>query len=167
MAGAGDTTKGAEALKGVSIPMFSAKGLAIKRANGEVVTPFYFAYEDLREDWGKLVEQAEAASADGSEDGEKSKSVAKKLAAKPKVENRINCLHSHSTVYSPLTSFSLADQLKIFNLFINSDLVPIPSPSISYLISPFHFYTFLLRLYLSGGGERFRRGNVPISGFEC
>ena len=91
MAGAGDTTKGAEALKGVSIPMFSAKGLAIKRANGEVVTPFYFAYEDLREDWGKLVEQAEAASADGSEDGEKSKSVAKKLAAKPKVENRINC----------------------------------------------------------------------------
>lgn len=65
--------------------MFSAKGLAIKRANGEVVTPFYFAYEDLREDWGKLVEQAEAASTEGSEEGEKSKSIVKKLSSKPKV----------------------------------------------------------------------------------
>ena len=85
VAGAGDVTKGAEALKGVSIPMFSAKGLAIRRANGEVVTPFYFAYEDLREDWGKLVEQAEAA-AEASEEGEKSKSVSK-LSSKPKVRS--------------------------------------------------------------------------------
>lgn len=82
MAGAGDATKGAEALKGVSIPMFSAKGLAIKRSNGEVVTPFYFAYEDLREDWSKLVEQADAM--DGVDEGVKGK-MTKKLAAKPKV----------------------------------------------------------------------------------
>jgi hypothetical protein len=82
VAGAGDATKGAEALKGVSIPMFSAKGLAIKRSNGEVVTPFYFAYEDLREDWSKLVEQADAM--DGVEEGVKGK-MTKKLAAKPKV----------------------------------------------------------------------------------
>ena len=64
--------------------MFSAKGLAIKRANGEVVTPFYFAYEDLREDWSKLVEQSEAMEADGES---KSRSV-KKIAAKPKVSGK-------------------------------------------------------------------------------
>jgi hypothetical protein len=56
--------------------MFTAPGLAIKRANGEVlknkmpsllffnnlslyyyrkiVTPYYFAYEDLKEDWGAV-----------------------------------------------------------------------------------------------------------------
>ena len=62
--------------------MFSAKGLAIKRSNGEVVTPFYFAYEDLREDWSKLVEQADAM--DGVEEGVKGK-MTKKLAVKPKV----------------------------------------------------------------------------------
>ena len=108
VAGAGDTTKGAEALKGVSIPMFSAKGLAIKRANGEVVTPFYFAYEDLREDWGKLVEQAEAASVDGAEDGEKIKSAAKKLATKPKVMNRITLtLLSSQPIYPYLCHLHL------------------------------------------------------------
>lgn len=80
MAGSGDAAKGAAALKGVTIPMFSAKGLAIKRSNGEVVTPFYFAYEDLREDWGKLVEQAEAA-----EEEEGATRAVKKFAAKPKV----------------------------------------------------------------------------------
>ena len=84
VAGAGDLIKGAEALQGVSIPMFSAKGLAIKRANGEVVTPFYFAYEDLREDWGKLVEQSEAME----EVGEPRTKSAKKIAAKPKVSIR-------------------------------------------------------------------------------
>lgn len=92
MAGAGDATKGAEALKGVSIPMFSAKGLAIKRSNGEVVTPFYFAYEDLREDWSKLVEQADAM--DGVEEGVKGK-MTKKLAAKPKVNRSFSSFSSH------------------------------------------------------------------------
>ena len=80
-------TKGAEALKGVSIPMFSAKGLCIKRPNGEVVTPFYFAYEDLREDWGKLAEQAEAAAAEAAEEekGGKNKAAVKTLFPKIKV----------------------------------------------------------------------------------
>ncbi len=45
----------AEALDGLSIPMFAAKGLVIRRASGEAVTPYYFAYEDLREDWAKLL----------------------------------------------------------------------------------------------------------------
>jgi cell division protein FtsW (lipid II flippase) len=36
----GDVAKGAEALSGLSIPMFSAKGLVVKRANGEVI--FFF-----------------------------------------------------------------------------------------------------------------------------
>ena len=102
MAGAGDVIKGAEALQGVSIPMFSAKGLAIKRANGEVVTPFYFAYEDLREDWSKLVEQSEAMETDGES---KTKS-AKRISAKPKVtieeslvSLRTNC-SSHALLLS-------------------------------------------------------------------
>jgi Tic22-like family len=43
----------------LSIPMFSAKGLAIKRSTGEVVTPFYFSYEDLKEDWSKLSAQGQ------------------------------------------------------------------------------------------------------------
>ena len=41
-------------LKTMSIPMFTAKGLAIKRSSGEIVTPFYFSYEDLKDDWAKL-----------------------------------------------------------------------------------------------------------------
>lgn len=44
-----------EALDGLSIPMFAAKGLVIRRASGETVTPYYFAYEDLKEDWAKLL----------------------------------------------------------------------------------------------------------------
>jgi hypothetical protein len=46
-----------EKLTSVSIPMFSAKGMAIKRASGEVFTPFYFSLEDLKEDWAKLGDQ--------------------------------------------------------------------------------------------------------------
>jgi hypothetical protein len=42
------------ALQGLTIPMFCAEGLTIKRANGELVTPYYFSYEDLQEDWSKL-----------------------------------------------------------------------------------------------------------------
>ena len=44
----------ADALDGVSIPMFAARGLVVKRGNGEVVTPYYFAYEDLKQDWDSL-----------------------------------------------------------------------------------------------------------------
>eukprot|EP00595_Chromulina_sp_UTEXLB2642_P001147 CAMPEP_0196762148 /NCGR_PEP_ID=MMETSP1095-20130614/1518_1 /TAXON_ID=96789 ORGANISM="Chromulina nebulosa, Strain UTEXLB2642" /NCGR_SAMPLE_ID=MMETSP1095 /ASSEMBLY_ACC=CAM_ASM_000446 /LENGTH=316 /DNA_ID=CAMNT_0042112543 /DNA_START=385 /DNA_END=1335 /DNA_ORIENTATION=- len=56
IAGKGDTAKGSKALKGVSIPMFTAKGMAVKRPNGEIVTPYYFAYEDLLDDWEKIVD---------------------------------------------------------------------------------------------------------------
>ena len=104
VAGSGDAAKGAAALKGVTIPMFSAKGLAIKRSNGEVVTPFYFAYEDLREDWGKLIEQAEAA-----EEEEGATRAVKKLAAKPKVTTCLSSVSCSTTssrichdIYSPL-----------------------------------------------------------------
>lgn len=45
--GKGGVGKGSAAvsLRGVSIPMFTAKGLSLRRANGEVVVPFYFALE--------------------------------------------------------------------------------------------------------------------------
>lgn len=45
----------AEALEGVSIPMFAARGLVVRRGNGEIVTPYYFAYEDLKQDWESLL----------------------------------------------------------------------------------------------------------------
>ena len=41
-------------LQGVSIPMFSAKGLLLEKKNGELITPFYFAYEDLLDDWNRV-----------------------------------------------------------------------------------------------------------------
>lgn len=35
--------------------MFSAQGMAMKRSGtGEVLTPYYFAYEDLLEDWERM-----------------------------------------------------------------------------------------------------------------
>ena len=34
--------------------MFAADGLLVKRPNGEQLLPFYFAYEDLLDDWEKL-----------------------------------------------------------------------------------------------------------------
>eukprot|EP01039_Chlorochromonas_danica_P002941 gene2941-3209_t len=61
VAGKGDRNKGVQALEGVSIPMFSAEGFAIKRGNGEIVTPYYFAYEDLLEDWSKLAQNQDSA----------------------------------------------------------------------------------------------------------
>lgn len=96
--------------------MFSAKGLAIKRSNGEVVTPFYFAYEDLREDWSKLVEQADAM--DVAEEGVKGK-MTKKLAIKPKVNEYFLLLlaqhrllkHHFLHVLLSLLSPSFFDQL--------------------------------------------------------
>lgn len=42
-------------VKGMTIPMFSAPGLVIQRANGEVVTPYYFSLEDLEQDWSKML----------------------------------------------------------------------------------------------------------------
>lgn len=54
---------GAAKLQQVSIPMFSAKGLLMKRPNGEVVTPYYFAYEDLIDDWEKMVGDGSSSSA--------------------------------------------------------------------------------------------------------
>ena len=50
---------GVKAMKGISIPMFTAKGMTIKRAGGEIVTPYYFAYEDLIDDWLELKETSE------------------------------------------------------------------------------------------------------------
>lgn len=91
--------------------MFSAKGLAIKRSNGEVVTPFYFAYEDLREDWSKLVEQADAM--DGVEEGVKGK-MTKKLAAKPKVNISFSSL-SYYIFYLKTVAMSF-----LFPLFFSS-----------------------------------------------
>lgn len=106
--GAGGATKAASkrssATRGISIPMFTAKGLALRRANGEIVTPYYFALEDLKEDWEQLVEDsvseeeeqaaraAEGASAAGAGAGAgagkgKEKSVVR-LPVKPKVEVR-------------------------------------------------------------------------------
>jgi len=43
--GVGNKGSAAASLRGVSIPMFTAKGLSLRRANGEVVVPFYFALE--------------------------------------------------------------------------------------------------------------------------
>jgi hypothetical protein len=36
--------------------------LGIRRATGEVITPYYFAYEDLKEDWSKM----QAAAPEGA-----------------------------------------------------------------------------------------------------
>jgi hypothetical protein len=58
VAGNGNMKKGRAAMDGVSIPMFTAKGMAVTRGNGEKVSPYYFAYEDLLEDWELMVEAA-------------------------------------------------------------------------------------------------------------
>ena len=42
--------------------MFTAKGMAVKRGSGEVITPYYFALEDLQEDWAGMVEKAKAGT---------------------------------------------------------------------------------------------------------
>lgn len=42
---------------GISIPMFVAEGLTVKRGHtGEVFVPYYFAYEDLLDDWARVSE---------------------------------------------------------------------------------------------------------------
>jgi len=42
-------------VKGMAIPMFSAPGLVIQRANGDCITPYYFNLEDLEQDWAKML----------------------------------------------------------------------------------------------------------------
>ncbi len=49
---------GKQALSEYSIPMFAAEGVAVKRKSGEVITPYYFSYEDLLNDWEKLRESS-------------------------------------------------------------------------------------------------------------
>ena len=46
-----------KAVDGISIPMFVAEGLTVKRGyTGEVFIPYYFAYEDLLDDWERVLE---------------------------------------------------------------------------------------------------------------
>ena len=62
VAGAGNAVQGAKTLKGMAIPMFTTRGLAMQRGTGELLTPYYFAYEDMLEDWAKVVREAEAGN---------------------------------------------------------------------------------------------------------
>lgn len=82
VAGAGNREKGVQALQGVSIPMFTAPGMVIRRESGEVVTPYYFAYEDLKEDWVRIARSATSGT----------------VSKEPKVE-ALSCLSplSHSS----------------------------------------------------------------------
>jgi len=66
-------------LKGINIPMFSTPGLTMKRPNGELVTPYYFAYEDLIDDWNKLPVAAMTGSSKNSK--QESKKSPKTAAA--------------------------------------------------------------------------------------
>ena len=43
--------------RGISIPTFHARGMAVQRKNGEMVSPYYLAYEDLCDDWAALWEK--------------------------------------------------------------------------------------------------------------
>jgi len=46
-----------KAIDGISIPMFVAEGMTVKRGyTGEVFVPYYFAYEDLLDDWERVLE---------------------------------------------------------------------------------------------------------------
>jgi len=61
-----------QVLQGLSIPMFTARGMLMERSSGELVAPYYFAYEDLLDDWAKIEITSEGKG--------------KKVAATPKVE---------------------------------------------------------------------------------
>eukprot|EP01032_Pedospumella_encystans_P017524 gene17524-19965_t len=64
-------------LKGVNIPLFKAQGFTMTRSNGEVITPYYFAYEDLLEDWESAKRKLHASdSRDLSDTIPQSKTVA-------------------------------------------------------------------------------------------
>ena len=58
----------------IAIPVFTVKGMVMKRPSGEVVTPYYFAYEDLLEDWEDLM-KAEATTSENIPKGEKESST--------------------------------------------------------------------------------------------
>lgn len=60
--GNGNPAKGSKSLLGVSIPMFCAEGMVLKRSSGEVFVPYYFCYEDLLDDWNKLNESLQKTS---------------------------------------------------------------------------------------------------------
>ena len=60
--GKGNQIKGAKSLQGISIPMFCAEGLVLKRANGEIFVPYYFCHEDLLDDWIKVKENSKLLS---------------------------------------------------------------------------------------------------------
>lgn len=48
-----------KSVDGISVPMFVAEGLTVKRGyTGETFIPYYFAYEDLLEDWDRMTETA-------------------------------------------------------------------------------------------------------------
>ncbi len=44
--------------------MFSAKGLLLEKKNGELITPFYFAYEDLLDDWNRVMSAVKPSNPD-------------------------------------------------------------------------------------------------------
>ncbi|KAJ1428290.1 hypothetical protein B484DRAFT_449925 [Ochromonadaceae sp. CCMP2298] len=71
--------KAQKELESVAIPMFSAQGLAVRRGGGrgEVVTPFYFALEDLLQDWAAM-----------REGGEGKEGVSLSVPAEPSVQVR-------------------------------------------------------------------------------
>jgi len=111
VAGGGDPVKGEEKLKGVSIPMFTAKGMGIKRANGEMVTPYYFAYEDLLEDWQKVIDQSDESS--------------EKLPSKPTI-----------VVRDFVEVMCLSQGLNTESLALDPSLVPISEEGVDVLKSP-------------------------------
>jgi len=41
-----------------SVPVFSAPGMGVMKSSGKVIAPYYFAYEDLLEDWQELQQTA-------------------------------------------------------------------------------------------------------------
>jgi len=111
VAGAGNAAQGAKAVKGMAIPMFTAKGLAIQRSSGELLTPYYFAYEDLQDDWARVVRESQTEAVAGGV-GKGVKAGASVLPARPKVVvkdfTEVMCLSRGITSESVLTKAQLA-----------------------------------------------------------
>ena len=81
------TGKSNKAPTSMAIPVFTAKGMVMKRPNGEVVTPYYFAYEDLLEDWEELMKEKSTEKASAVSDATtKSTSNAPKVIVKDLTE---------------------------------------------------------------------------------
>jgi len=80
-------SKSSKAPTTLSIPVFTVKGMVLKRPSGEVVTPYYFAYEDLLEDWEELVKDKPTESTkETNEAGSRSSSNAPKVIVKDLTE---------------------------------------------------------------------------------